>query len=102
MHQTGYDTSDLNKQQTLWSNIQGLEYSGAMLNYGCLAAAVFGGAWADAGGSPGGLAGRVSVASFYLLMLVYSFTQVCVVGSRWGLGSGLRVLVARRSRALCG
>jgi hypothetical protein len=54
-----------------------LEYGGAMLNYGCLALAVFGGAW-DGDGSAGGRAGRISVASFYLLMLIYSFTQVGV------------------------
>ena len=63
---------------------KGLEYGGALLNYACLAAAVFGGAWADAGASPGGLAGRVSLASFYLLMLVYSFTQVGVCSLEGG------------------
>jgi hypothetical protein len=55
-----------------------------MLNYACLALAVFGGAWGPAGGggSAGGRAGQISMASFYLLMLIYSFTQV---GARAGL-----------------
>lgn len=60
-----------------------LEYGGAMLNYACLALAVFGGAW-DGDGSPGGRAGRISVASFYLLMLIYSFTQVGGEGEERG------------------
>jgi hypothetical protein len=54
-----------------------LEYSGLIVNYGCLALAVFGGWWAGAAEQgAGGLAARVSLASFYLLTLVYSYTQV--------------------------
>jgi len=54
-----------------------LEYSGLIVNYGCLALAVFGGWWAGAAEQgPGGVAARVSLASFYLLTLVYSYTQV--------------------------
>jgi hypothetical protein len=59
-----------------------LEYGGLLVNFGCLAAAVFSGAWAAEGQSAGDLASRVSMASFYLLTLIYNFTQVraCVVG----------------------
>jgi hypothetical protein len=53
-----------------------LEYGGLVVNFGCLAAAVFGGAWEADRGTPGGMAAKVSVASFYLLTLIYSFTQV--------------------------
>jgi ABC-type uncharacterized transport system fused permease/ATPase subunit len=70
-----------------------IDYAGALLNYACVAAAVFGfagAAFAASGGgdgagggdapspssSPGDVAQRVSVASFYLLTLIYSFTQV--------------------------
>lgn len=53
-----------------------LEYGGLVVNFGCLAAAVFGGGWEADRASPGGLAAKVSVASFYLLTLIYSFTQV--------------------------
>ena len=74
-----------------------LDYGGALLNYCCLAAAVFGGAWdadgGDGGGggsgggggggsSAGGRAARVSVASFYLLMLVNALTQVLDLADR--------------------
>ncbi|WIA08269.1 hypothetical protein OEZ85_007712 [Tetradesmus obliquus] len=52
-----------------------LEYGGLVVNFGCLAAAVFGGGWEADRASPGGLAAKVSVASFYLLTLIYSFTQ---------------------------
>jgi hypothetical protein len=54
-----------------------LEYTGALVNFGCLAVAVFGGAWKDvADKTPGGMAAQVSLGSFYLLTLIYSFTQV--------------------------
>lgn len=55
---------------------------GALLNYSCVGAAVFSGAWAAAGGegSAGDVAARVSLASFYMLMLIYSFTQASVCG----------------------
>jgi ABC-type uncharacterized transport system fused permease/ATPase subunit len=75
-----------------------VDYGGALLNYACIAAAVFGvfagaafsgggggggeqGGGKDSGGgaeppSAGDVAQRVSVASFYLLTLIYSFTQV--------------------------
>eukprot|EP00775_Hariotina_reticulata_P011726 gene11726-11870_t len=56
-----------------------LEYGGLVVNFVCLAAAVFGGTWQqDEQGSPGsagGMAARVSMASFYLLTLINSFTQ---------------------------
>lgn len=61
-----------------------LEYGGLIVNFGCVAAAVFGGAWAGAAGSAGGLAARVSVASFYLLTLINSLTQVRVLGASSG------------------
>jgi hypothetical protein len=58
-----------------------LEYGGLVVNFVCLAAAVFGGTWQQGGGSSdsaGGMAARVSMASFYLLTLINSFTQVCL------------------------
>ena len=58
-----------------------LEYTGALVNFGCLAVAVFGGAWKDvADKTPGGMAAQVSLGSFYLLTLIYSFTQVWMGG----------------------
>ena len=56
-----------------------LEYGGLVVNFGCLAVAVFSGAWSGAGQSAGDIASKVSVASFYLLTLIYNFTQVGVV-----------------------
>lgn len=53
-----------------------LEYGGLIVNFGCLAAVVFSGAWDSERSTAGGIAGKVSVASFYLLTLIYSFTQV--------------------------
>jgi hypothetical protein len=53
-----------------------LEYGGLVVNFGCLAYAVFSGAWEADRATPGGMAAKVSVASFYLLTLIYSFTQV--------------------------
>ena len=53
-----------------------LDYGGLVVNFGCLAAAVFGGAWSGPGQSAGDLASKVSIASFYLLTLVYNFSQV--------------------------
>lgn len=47
------------------------------MNYLCVAVAVFGGAWGEAAaGSAGGVAWRVSQASFYMLTLVYTLSQV--------------------------
>lgn len=54
-----------------------LEYGGLVVNFGCLATAVFSGAWSGQGQSAGDIASKVSVASFYLLTLIYNFTQVC-------------------------
>lgn len=71
-----------NQRRLIWRHMtlslitKALEYGGSMINYLCLGLAVFGGAWGDEGGSAGARAGRISVASFYLLMLIYSFTQV--------------------------
>jgi hypothetical protein len=56
-----------------------LDYGGLVVNFGCLAAAVFGGAWSGPGQSAGDLASKVSIASFYLLTLVYNFSQVCLL-----------------------
>lgn len=55
-----------------------LEYGGLVVNFGCLAAAVFGGAWSGPGSSAGDIASKVSIASFYLLTLIYNFSQVRV------------------------
>lgn len=59
-----------------------LEYGGLVVNFGCLAAAVFGGAWSGPGSSAGDIASKVSIASFYLLTLIYNFSQVRVVVQR--------------------
>lgn len=65
-----------------------LEYGGLVVNFGCLAAAVFSGAWSGAGQSAGDIASKVSVASFYLLTLIYNFSQarllVCLWVRVWG------------------
>lgn len=53
-----------------------LEYGGLVVNFGCLAAAVFSGAWSGPGQSAGDIASKVSIASFYLLTLIYNFSQV--------------------------
>jgi hypothetical protein len=55
-----------------------LDYGGLVVNFGCLAAAVFGGAWSGPGQSAGDIASKVSIASFYLLTLIYNFSQVCL------------------------
>lgn len=64
------------RRAVLTSVTKVLEYGGLIVNFGCLAAAVFGGAWASERATAGGIAAKVSVASFYLLTLIYSFTQV--------------------------
>jgi hypothetical protein len=53
-----------------------LEYGGLVVNFGCLAVAVFSGVWSGQGQSAGDIASQVSVASFYLLTLIYNFSQV--------------------------
>lgn len=64
------------RRAVLTSVTKVLEYGGLIVNFGCLAAAVFSGVWDSERADPGGIAAKVSVASFYLLTLIYSFTQV--------------------------
>lgn len=52
-----------------------LEYGGLVVNFACLSVAVFSGAWQADRATAGGIAAKVSMASFYLLTLIYSFTQ---------------------------
>lgn len=63
-----------------------LEYGGVVVNFGCVAVAVFSGLWDHTRATPGGLAAQISIGSFYLLTLIYSFTQVrvCMCGSKGG------------------
>ncbi|KAG7667755.1 putative Lysosomal cobalamin transporter ABCD4 [Nannochloris sp. 'desiccata'] len=73
---------------------KGTDYSGALLNYALVAAAVFSGAAAaaGAGGSGGELARFVSNASFASLSLIYSFTEMLDLGEQL---SSLAALTAR-------
>ena len=66
------------------------DYSGALLNYGLVAAAVFSGAAGAASG--GDLAQFVSNASFASLSLIYSFTELLDLGEKV---SSLAALTAR-------
>lgn len=57
--------------------MRGLDYSGTLLNYGLIAVAVFvTGFGSPDGTSSGEKAALVSKASFYLLTLVWSFSQL--------------------------
>ncbi len=73
---------------------KGTDYSGALLNYALVGAAVFSGAAAAAGasGSGGELAQFVSNASFASLSLIYSFTEMLDLGEQL---SSLAALTAR-------
>jgi ABC-type uncharacterized transport system fused permease/ATPase subunit len=74
---------------------KGTDYSGALLNYALVGAAVFSGAAAAAagtGGSGGELAQFVSNASFASLSLIYSFTEMLDLGEQV---SSLAALTAR-------
>jgi hypothetical protein len=71
-----------------------LEYGGLVVNFGCLAVAVFGGAWEADRATAGGMAAKVSVASFYLLTLIYSFTQVWRITLLTSSGANLSNWVA--------
>jgi hypothetical protein len=77
-----------------------LDYVGCLVNYACIALAVFAGQWASAADTPGGIAAKVSVSSFYLLTLVYSFTQVLDLASSLGDLAGLTGRVAVLLEAL--
>lgn len=61
--------------------MRGLDYSGSLLNYGLIAVAVFiTGFGSPEGSSSGTKAALVSKGSFYMLTLVYSFSQLLDVG----------------------
>ncbi len=79
-----------------------LDYTGALLNYACLAAAVFSGAWQQERASPGGIAQKVSVGSFYLLTLIYSFTQILDLAGHASDLVGLAARVGQMVEALEG
>jgi len=71
-----------------------IDYSGVLLNYALVGAAVFSGAAASAGtgGSSGEVAKFVSNASFASLSLIYSFTEMLDLGEQV---SSLAALTAR-------
>ncbi len=76
---------------------KGTDYSGALLNYALVGAAVFSGAAAASSGAGGGSSGGelaefVSNASFASLSLIYSFTEMLDLGEQL---SSLAALTAR-------
>lgn len=78
---------------------RGLEYSGSLLNYACIAVPVFvTGAWA--GLDSGELAQAISNASFMCLTLIYSFTQLLELGGKLGTLAGLMPRVVALLEAL--
>ncbi|KAK9816885.1 hypothetical protein WJX72_006703 [[Myrmecia] bisecta] len=76
----------------------GIEYSGALLNYICIAIPVFAGAWASR--DKGELAQRVSNASFASLMLIYSFTQLLDMSQKFTILAGMTGRVGQLAEAL--
>jgi ABC-type uncharacterized transport system fused permease/ATPase subunit len=84
----------VNLKTAVTAATKGTDYSGALLNYALVGAAVFSGAAAaaGAGGSGGELAQFVSNASFASLSLIYSFTEMLDLGEQL---SSLAALTAR-------
>jgi ABC-type multidrug transport system fused ATPase/permease subunit len=82
-----------------------LDYSGALVNYGCIAAAVFGplggAAWRDGDGGAG-VADRVARASFYLLSLINALTSVLDLARQGAEVAGLGLRVGQLLAALGG
>ena len=74
------------------------DYSGALLNYGLVAAAVFSGAAGAV--SPGELAQFVSNASFASLSLIYSFTELLDLGEQVSVLAALSARVVGLLEAL--
>eukprot|EP01025_Chloroclados_australasicus_P028012 TRINITY_DN2771_c0_g4_i1.p1 TRINITY_DN2771_c0_g4~~TRINITY_DN2771_c0_g4_i1.p1 ORF type:complete len:820 (+),score=47.07 TRINITY_DN2771_c0_g4_i1:97-2556(+) len=82
----------------MWSWLLGaitktLDYTGATLNYVCLALVVFGAVWSGLDSAE--LASKISNASFYTLTLIYTFTRLLDASDKISMLVGLLARVTQ-------